>query len=124
MLAPSSSLLLAEAAAPSLFSSMAPIILMVAVFYFLVIRPQRNVEKERQLRLSKLDKGDQVRLSGGILGRVSSVEDQIVMVEIADKVRIKVLRAEIADKWEPPAVTGTVVNATTAVNKDGTEARG
>jgi len=46
------------------------------------------------------------------------------MVEIADKVRIKVLRAEIADKWEPPAVTGTVVNATTAVNKDGTEARG
>jgi len=103
---------------------MAPIILMVAVFYFLVIRPQRNVEKERQLRLSKLDKGDQVRLSGGILGRVSSVEDQIVMVEIADKVRIKVLRAEIADKWEPPAVTGTVVNATTAVNKDGTEARG
>ena len=122
MLAPSSSLLLAEAAAPSLFSSMAPIILMVAVFYFLVIRPQRNVEKERQLRLSKLDKGDQVRLSGGILGRVSSVEDQIVMVEIADKVRIKVLRAEIADKWEPPAVTGTVVNA--AVNKDGTEARG
>jgi preprotein translocase subunit YajC len=127
MLAPSSSLLLAEAAAPSLFSSMAPIILMVAVFYFLVIRPQRNVEKERQLRLSKLDKGDQVRLSGGILGRVSSVEDQIVMVEIADKVRIKVLRAEIADKWEPPAVTGTVVNAataTTAANKDGTEARG
>lgn len=124
MLAPSSSLLLAEAAAPSLFSSMAPIILMVAVFYFLVIRPQRNVEKERQLRLSKLDKGDQVRLSGGILGRVSSVEDQIVMVEIADKVRIKVLRAEIADKWEPPAVTGTVVTATTATNKDGTEARG
>jgi preprotein translocase subunit YajC len=129
MLAPSSSLLLAEAAAPSLFSSMAPIILMVAVFYFLVIRPQRNVEKERQLRLSKLDKGDQVRLSGGILGRVSSVEDQIVMVEIADKVRIKVLRAEIADKWEPPAVTGTVVApgsaaTATAVNKDGSEARG
>jgi preprotein translocase subunit YajC len=108
---------------------MAPIILMVAVFYFLVIRPQRNVEKERQLRLSKLDKGDQVRLSGGILGRVSSVEDQIVMVEIADKVRIKVLRAEIADKWEPPAVTGTVVApgsaaTATAVNKDGSEARG
>jgi preprotein translocase subunit YajC len=116
MLATSLSLL-AEAAAPSAFSGFLPIVLMIGVFYFLVIRPQSKMEKERRARLAKLDKGDQVRLSGGILGRVSSVEDQIVMVEIADKVRIKVLRAEIADKWEPPAVTGTVLN------KDGTEAR-
>lgn len=116
MFAPPFVSLLAEAAAPSLFSSMAPIILMVAVFYFLVIRPQSKLEKDRRARLAKLDKGDQVRLSGGILGRVASVEDQLVMVEIADRVKIKVLRAEIADKWEPPAVTGTVVN------KDGTEA--
>ncbi len=110
-------LLLAEGAAASPLSGFLPIILMVGVFYFLVIRPQSKLEKERKLRLSKLDKGDQVRLSGGILGRVSSVEDQIVMVEIADKVRIKVLRAEIGDKWEPPAVTGTVVKT------DGTEVR-
>ena len=109
--------LLAEAAAPSALSGFLPIILMIAVFYFLVIRPQSKMEKERRARLGKLEKGDQVRLNGGILGRVSSVEDQIVMVEIADKVRIKVLRAEIADKWEPPAVTGTVVE------KDGSEAR-
>jgi preprotein translocase subunit YajC len=103
--------LLAQAAAPasSPFSGFLPIILMVGVFYFLVIRPQSKLEKDRKLRLSKLDKGDQVRLSGGILGRITSVEDQIVMVEIADKVRIKVLKAEVADKWEPPAVTGTVV---------------
>lgn len=110
--------LLAQAAAqPSAFSGFLPIILMIGVFYFLVIRPQSKLEKERRARLAKLDKGDQVRLSGGILGRVSSVEDQIVMVEIADKVKIKVLRAEIADKWEPPAVTGTVVKT------DGTEVR-
>lgn len=103
--------LLAEgaAAAASPLSGFLPIILMVGVFYFLVIRPQSKLEKERKLRLSKLDKGDQVRLSGGILGRIWSVEDQIVVVEIADKVRIRVLKAEIADKWEPPAVTGTVV---------------
>lgn len=110
MLATPSMFLLAEAAAAgSPLGGFLPIILMVAVFYFLVIRPQGKLEKDRKARLAKLDKGDQVRLNGGILGRVSSVEDQIVMVEIADKVRIKVLRAEIADKWEPPAVTGTVV---------------
>lgn len=109
--------LVAEAAAPSALSGFLPIILMIAVFYFLVIRPQSKVEKDRRARLARLDKGDQVRLNGGILGRVSSVEDQIVMVEIADKVRIKVLRAEIADKWDPPAVTGAVID------KDGTEAR-
>jgi preprotein translocase subunit YajC len=105
--------LLAEgaAAAASPFSGFLPIILMVGVFYFLVIRPQSKLEKDRKLRLSKLDKGDQVRLNGGILGRVASVEDQIVLVEIADKVKIRVLKAEIADKWEPPAVTGTVVAA-------------
>lgn len=112
MLATPSLFLLAEATASPL-GGFLPIILMVAVFYFLVIRPQGKLEKDRKARLAKLDKGDQVRLNGGILGRVWSVEDQIVMVEIADKVRIKVLRAEIADKWEPPAVSGTVVPADT-----------
>jgi preprotein translocase subunit YajC len=119
MLATPSLFLLAEgaAAAGNPFTGFLPIILMVGVFYFLVIRPQSKLEKERKLRLSKLDKGDQVRLNGGILGRVSSLEDGVALIEIADKVRIKVLRAEIADKWEPPAVTGTVVKT------DGTEVR-
>ena len=116
MLATPSLFLLAEAtAAGSPLGGFLPIILMVGVFYFLVIRPQSKLEKDRKARLARLDKGDQVRLNGGILGRVTSVEDQIVMVEIADKVRIKVLRAEIADKWEPPAVSGTVVKTDTAV---------
>ncbi len=125
MLATPTLFLLAEgAAAGSSLGGFLPIILMVAVFYFLVIRPQSKLEKDRKGRLAKLDRGDQVRLNGGILGRVTSVEDQIVMVEIADKVRVKVLRAEIADKWEPPAVTGTVVPVV-AVDKQDivTEAR-
>lgn len=109
MLATLSSFLLAEGVAGNQLSGFLPIILMVGVFYFLVIRPQSKLEKARKARIAKLEKGDQVRLTGGILGRVNSVEDAIIMVEIADKVRIKVLRAEIADKWEPPAVTGTVV---------------
>ncbi len=114
MLATTLTLLAEGAAAGSSLGGFLPIILMVGVFYFLVIRPQGKLEKDRKARLAKLDKGDQVRLSGGILGRVSSIEDQIVMVEIADKVKIRVLRAEIGDKWEPPAVTGTVIKSETA----------
>lgn len=118
MLATTASFLLAEGAAQgSALSGFLPIILMVGVFYFLVIRPASKQEKDRKARLSKLDRGDQVRLTGGILGRVASVEDQIVHVEIADKVKVRVLRAEIADKWEPPAVSATVVKA------DGSEVR-
>ncbi len=83
-----------------------PIILMVGVFYFLVIRPQGKLEKERKLRISKLEKGHGVRLTGGILGRVASLDDQIVMVEVADKVKLKVLRAEIVDQWDPSTAAG------------------
>lgn len=118
MLATPALFLLAEGAAQSnAFTGFLPIILMVGVFYFLVIRPASKQEKDRKARLSKLDKGDQVRLTGGILGRVASVEDQIVLVEIADKVKVRVLKAEIGDRWEPPAVSATVVKA------DGTEVR-
>ena len=117
MLATPTLFLLAEAAPTSALSGFLPIILMVGVFYFLVIRPASKQEKDRKARLSKLDKGDQVRLTGGILGRVASIEDQIVFVEIADKVKIRVLKAEIGDKYEPPAVTPTVVKA------DGVEVR-
>ena len=117
MLATPTLFLLAEAAPTSALSGFLPIILMVGVFYFLVIRPASKQEKDRKARLAKLDKGDQVRLTGGILGRVASIEDQIVFVEIADKVKIRVLKAEIGDKYEPPAVTPTVVKA------DGVEVR-
>ncbi|MBA3545178.1 MAG: preprotein translocase subunit YajC [Nannocystis sp.] len=119
MLATPTLSLLAEAAAPTGggLTGFLPIILMVAVFYFLVIRPASKQEKDRKARLSKLDKGDQVRLTGGILGKVVSIEDQIVFVEIADKVKIRVLKAEIGDKWEPPVITPTVVKA------DGAEVR-
>jgi len=119
MLATTLTLLAEGAAVGSSLGGFLPIILMVGVFYFLVIRPQGKLEKDRKARLAKLDKGDQVRLSGGILGRVSSIEDQIVMVEIADKVKIRVLRAEIGDKWEPPVVTGTVIPSETAADVGG-----
>lgn len=89
-------LLLAEGAANPL-AGMWPILLMIGVFYFLVLRPMKKQEDERKKRLSEIKRGDKVVLTGGLLGRVSRVDDDIAVVEIADKVKVRVLKKDIAD---------------------------
>jgi preprotein translocase subunit YajC len=71
------------------------LVVFVGVFYFLLIRPQQKRMKEQQAMLSKLDKGDEVVTTGGILGRITEVNDTFVTLEIADGVRIKVQKAQI-----------------------------
>jgi preprotein translocase subunit YajC len=68
----------------------------VAIFYFLLIRPQQKRLKDQQAMLSKLATGDEVVTSGGILGRIAEVGDTFVTLEIADGVRIKVQRTQIS----------------------------
>lgn len=103
MLATIFSLVLADTAASPLGGLIVPI-LMFAAIYFILIRPMSKQEKERKGRLDKLAAGDSVRLAGGILGRISSIDGPIAMVEVADRVKLKVLRAEIADRLDPEAV--------------------
>lgn len=94
------SLLFAEGLAEFLSSPLGqlmPFVLMIAVFYFLVLRPMSNQEQERKQRLAELKRGDRVVLTGGMLGRISRIEDDIVVVEIADKVKVRVLKKEISD---------------------------
>lgn len=90
---------LAEGGGPAgAFGGLLPILLMFAVVYFIVLRPMSKQEKERRKRVDGLKKGDQVVLGGGILGRISNVDDdKIAVVEIADKVKIRVLRKDISD---------------------------
>ncbi|MEM9460353.1 MAG: preprotein translocase subunit YajC [Myxococcota bacterium] len=94
--------LLAEGApAGGAFGSLLPIILMFAVIYFIVLRPMSKQEKDRKKRVEGLKKGDQVVLAGGILGRISNADDaKIAIVEIADRVKIKVLKSKIEDSAE------------------------
>ncbi len=84
-----------------------PIILIFVVFYFLLIRPQQKRAKQHKDMLGALRRGDKVVTGGGILGTVTKVGDnEEVTVEIADNVRIRVLRGTIADivsKTEPAA---------------------
>lgn len=80
-----------QAASP--LGSLLPLVLIIAIFYFFMIRPQMKRQKEvRQFR-DGIQKGDKVLTVGGIYGKVSEVKDATVILEIADGVRIKVDKA-------------------------------
>ena len=84
--------------------SMAPILLMVVLFYFLMIRPQQKRAKDHAAAIAAVKRGDNVVLSSGLLGKVVRVEDKEVGVEIAQGVTVKVIKgmiAEIRTKGEP-----------------------
>ena len=82
----------------------APIILMVVLFYFMLIRPQQKRAKEHKVMLGNLKRGDNVVLSSGMLGKIVRVEDKEVGVEIAQGVTVKVVKGmitEVRTKGEP-----------------------
>ncbi len=78
------------------FTAIVPLLLMFGIFYFLLIRPQQKKAKQHQEMISSLKKGDPVVTNGGIHGRITALDDTTITVEIADKVRVKVSRGNIA----------------------------
>jgi preprotein translocase subunit YajC len=74
-----------------------PLILLVVLFYFLMIRPQQRRMKAHQKMVAELKRGDQVVLSSGMLGKVVRVEDKEVGLEIATGVTVKVVRTMISE---------------------------
>ena len=92
------------------FGQFLPLILIFAIMYFLLIRPQQKKVKQHQAMVEALRRGDQVITQGGIIGKISKVKDGEgeVEVEIADGVKVRVMRATIAQvvsKTEPVANT-------------------
>lgn len=85
-----------------------PLVLIMGVFYFLLIRPQQKKVKEHQELLKKVGKGDTVITNGGLIGRVVKViDDNELQVEIGENVKVRVLRSGISDvraKGEPVKV--------------------
>ena len=92
---------LAQAAAPQagpagiLGSPMFMILAMVAIMYFLVIRPQSKKAKEHQKMLSELKKGDDVVTQGGVIGRITGLKDDEVTLQVQEGVRLRFLRSSI-----------------------------
>ena len=82
-----------------------PLILIFAIMYFLLIRPQQKKLKEHQAMVAALRRGDQVVTQGGLIGKVSKVkDDDEIEVDLADGVRVRVVKSTIAQvlsKTEP-----------------------
>lgn len=86
----------AAANQPSTLGMVLPFVLMFAVFYFLMIRPQQKKLKDQQDLLSNLQKGEEVVTQSGIFGKVHGIAEQFITLEVDNNVRIKVLRSQIA----------------------------
>ena len=95
----------AQSAGGSAFAQFVPLILIFAIMYFLLIRPQQKKVKEHAAMIDAVRRGDQIITQGGIVGKIVKVKDDgEVEVEIADGVKVRVIKATIANvinKTEP-----------------------
>jgi preprotein translocase subunit YajC len=87
-------------------TSFLPIILMFAVLYFLMIRPQMKRQKEQKAMMDALAKGDEVVTSGGLLGKVTKVNDGYVTVEISEGTEVVVQKSAITTLLPKGTVKG------------------
>jgi len=82
---------------------MQPIMMMLVmfgIFYFILIRPQMKRQKEHQAMLGKLGTGDEVITRGGVIGKITGVNGDVLVLEIQEKVRIRVPRAYVEGRWD------------------------
>ena len=85
-----------EAASQSPFFKFIPLVLILGVFWFLIIRPQQKKQKEHVSMVDSLRKGDKVITNGGIFGTIVKVGDDRITLEIASKVQIQIERQQVA----------------------------
>lgn len=85
-----------EAAKPSMLETLFPFLAVLVVFYFVFSRPQQKKLKQHQDFLGNLKRGDQVVTSSGIFGSVTGINPNFVTLEVADNVRLKILKSQIS----------------------------
>ena len=90
----------AQGAAPG-WTGFLPIIGMVAIFWFLLIRPQMRQQKQHREKVAGLKKGDQVVTAGGLVGKVLKVDDHYVDLELGQGVKVKAVKHTIGDVIPP-----------------------
>ena len=89
--------------AASPFGSMLPLLLFGVIFYLMVFRPMSKQRKDQEELNKSLRKGDRVVTRGGVIGTVTGIDDHEVVLEVAEKVRMKFTRASVEQKYERPA---------------------
>ena len=100
----------------TMIANFAPIVILIVLFYFLLIRPQRKRDKaEREMRNS-IEVGDEISTIGGFIGRVVSIKDDVLVIETSnDRTKLKIYRWAIRGKEAPATET---VEAPKEANKD------
>ncbi|HEX4450164.1 MAG TPA: preprotein translocase subunit YajC [Kofleriaceae bacterium] len=90
-------------------------LVMFAIFYFLIIRPQSKRQKEHQAMLNKLGKGDEVITRGGVIGKITGVSEDntLLVLELQEKVRVRIPRSYVEGKWDGK-VPATAANSSSA----------
>lgn len=86
-----------------------PLVIMMAIFYFMMIRPQQRKERERREMLNSVKSGDRVIFGGGLLGLVTNVKDNVLVIKVADNTKLEVLKASVTrvlQKDEDPGKEG------------------
>ena len=89
------------------FGMIGMMVLMFAIMYFVLIRPQQKRMKEHQNLLAALTTGDTVITRGGIIGKITGIQDNVVTLELQEKVRVRVLKSYIEGKHSTATATAT-----------------
>lgn len=87
----------ASADAPPAWMGWLPIVGMILIFWFLIIRPQMKQAKAHRDKVAGLKKGDQVVTAGGVMGKIVRIDDDYADVEIAQGVKVKIVKSTIGD---------------------------
>jgi preprotein translocase subunit YajC len=93
-----------------------PMMLIFGIMYFLIIRPQQQKQKEQEALQKRIAQGDEVFTTGGLVGKVTHATEDILTVEVGDKVRVRVLRTH-ATLRTPVAADKTATNDKAAADK-------
>jgi preprotein translocase subunit YajC len=86
----------AAGAQPNMIEQFFPFVIILGVFYFLIIRPAQRRQKQQASFLTTMKRGDSVLTTGGILGTIEGLTDQFVTLEVAQGVRIRVLKTQVS----------------------------
>lgn len=89
-----------QAAGPGIMASILPLVVLFAIFYFLVIYPQQKQVKKHKEMVNNLKKGDKIITSGGIYGEVAKVEEESFQIKVAGETTIKLAKEFIAKKLD------------------------
>ena len=79
-----------------MFSTLIMFALIIAIFYFMILRPQQKRQKERQKLLGSIKKGDKIVTAGGLYGTIAGLDEKTVLLQVADNVKMKFDRSAVA----------------------------